>query len=296
MEPFKVKDLDTYLAGLNRIFDIVRIIEPTSKKIVYTDGDLKIVQGSSCYEFWDRKSTCENCLSRKLSKDKISSSKIECSENGMFLVMATGIIYEDFQLVVEMIKNMYFIDEIYGQTCKDMPEVVETISKLNEKLVKDELTGVYNRRYITKNLFSDVHYAMKNKKRLSIMMLDIDNFKEINDSYGHIAGDLALKYLAKTIQTKIRNNYDWFARLGGDEFIIVLKDADSKVCNRLIENIQSSLRGEAPKYKGENIKITISVGGYIVEDSKKTFNEILYIVDKNLNLAKINGKDKAIIY
>jgi diguanylate cyclase (GGDEF)-like protein len=209
--------------------------------------------------------------------------------------MATSIIFEDSEYMVEMIKNISFIDEIYGQTCSDMTEVVETISRLNEKLIKDELTGVYNRRYINQKLPKDIHYAMENQEKLSIMMLDIDNFKEINDSYGHMAGDLVLKNLGKTIQSKIRNNYDWVARFGGDEFIIILKNADSKVCNKVIRNIQSALKEKAPIYKGENMEITISAGGCIVENNKKEIDEILFIVDKNLNLAKRNGKNTAVL-
>lgn len=295
MEPFIVKDLESYLAGLNRIFDTVRIIEPVLKKVAYIEGDSRMIQGSSCYEFWDRKATCDNCLSKKLSQHKPSSSKIECNENGMFLIMATNIIYGNSEYMVEMIKNISFIDEIYGQTCSDMTEVVETISRLNEKLIKDELTGVYNRRYINQRLSKDIHYAMENGNKLSIIMMDIDNFKDINDSHGHMAGDLVLKNLGKIIQSKIRNNYDWVARFGGDEFIIILKNADSKVCNKVIKNIQAALEEKAPIYKGENIKITISAGGYIVEDKKKEIDEILYTVDKNLNLAKRNGKNIAVL-
>lgn len=296
MESFRVKDLEFYLSGLSRIFDSVRIIDPVLKKVVYAEDNLNMVQGSSCYEFWDRNSTCDNCISRNLSQYKLSSSKIECNEDGMFLVMATSILYDGSEYMVEMIKNISFIDEIYGQTCRDMTEVVETISRLNEKLIKDELIGVYNRRYINQKLPKDIHYAMENQKKLSIIMLDIDNFKEINDSYGHMAGDLVLKHLAKIIQSKIRNNYDWVARFGGDEFIIILKNADSKVCNKVIKNIQAELKEKAPIYKGENIKITISAGGCIVQDNKKEIDEILYIVDKNLNLAKRNGKNMAVIF
>ncbi|WFA08019.1 GGDEF domain-containing protein [Tissierella sp. Yu-01] len=296
MEPFRVKDLESYLSGLNRIFDTVRIVEPVLKKVVYVEGDSKMIQGSSCYEFWHRKSTCDNCLSRTLSQHKLSSSKIECNEDGMFLIMATSIIFGDSEYMVEMIKNISFIDEIYGQTCSDMTEVVETISRLNEKLIKDELTGVYNRRHINQRLPKDIHYAMENQKKLSIMMLDIDNFKEINDSYGHMAGDLVLKNLAEIIQSKIRINYDWVARFGGDEFIIILKNADSKVCNKVIRNIQSALKEKAPKYKGENMEVTISAGGYIVENNKKEIDEILFIVDKNLNLAKRSGKNTAVLF
>lgn len=295
MEPFRVKDLESYLAGLKRIFDTVRIIEPVLRKVTYIEGDSRMIQGSSCYEFWDRKATCDNCLSKNLSQHKPSSSKIECNENGMFLIMATSIIYGNSEYMVEMIKNISFIDEIYGQTCSDMTEVVETISRLNEKLIKDELTGVYNRRYINQRLSKDIHYAMENGNKLSIIMMDIDNFKDINDSHGHMAGDLVLKNLGKIIQSKIRNNYDWVARFGGDEFIIILKNADSKVCNKVIKDIQTALEEKAPTYKGKNIKITISAGGYIVEDKKKEIDEILYTVDKNLNLAKRNGKNTAVL-
>lgn len=295
MEPFRVKDLEDYLAGLSRIFDSVRIVDPVLNKVVRVEGNEEVIEESSCYDFWDKNTQCKNCISRDAAREKETFSKVECTNDEMFLVMSTPIIFEDSEYVVEMIKNMFLIDEVYGQNSDELWEITEVISNLNEKLIRDELTGAYNRRYINRKLPEDIDYALKNQEKLSIIMLDVDCFKEINDIYGHMVGDLALKNLANTIKSNIRKNYDWLARFGGDEFILVLKNSDDKVCNKVIKNIQDSLKEKSIMYNGNKIDVTISLGGYILNNKKKGIAEVLSAADKNLNLAKRGGKNAAVI-
>lgn len=295
MSLLEVEDLEVYLYSLSKIFDNVRLVDPSLNKIVEKEGDKEAINGSTCYKFWDKNLQCKNCISRNAAKEKDTFSKIEYNNEGMFLVIASPIIFEGEKLIVEMIKNIYFINEIYGEKSEEITELTDIMFNLNKKLRTDELTDSYNRRYINKQLPEDIKYALKNKENLSAIMLDIDSFKNINDLYGHVVGDLALKNLTNIIKSNIRKNYDWVARYGGDEFIIMLKNADDKTCKKVIKNIQSSLEENPLIYKDNRIQITISLGGYILKDKKKEFDEILSIIDTNLNLAKINGKNKLVI-
>lgn len=125
-------------------------------------------------------------------------------------------------------------------------------------------------------------------------MLDIDYFKEINDIYGHVAGDLVLKKLTDIISSKIRRNYDWVARYGGDDFLIVLRNSNKEVAMRVIKEIQDTVNNTSIKFGDNSINITISVGSFTAEPGSMDFDEVIYEIDKNLQRAKKSGKNRII--
>lgn len=295
MEHFEVEDLEAYLSGLGRIFDNVRLVDPALNKVINKYIKKQEINGSTCYKYWDKNIQCKNCISRNVAREKNTFSKVEYNGEGIFLVIATAFIFKGEQLIVEMIKSINFIDEIYGEKSEVITDTADIMSNLNKKLITDALTKSYNRRYINKQLPEDIEDALNNKENLSIIMLDIDCFKNINDIHGHMAGDLALKNLTNIIKSNIRRKHDWVARYGGDEFIIVLKNANDKTCKKVIKNIQTSLKENPVKYKNDKIEITISLGAYVLKNKKRKFDEVLYSADKNLNIAKNNGKNKFVI-
>lgn len=291
MDSFRVKDIIAYLSGLDRLFDIVRIVDPVKKKVIHCDDGENIIDGLDCYEFWCRGKFCDNCISTRAMIEKKTISKIEYNGDGVYMVMATPIIFGDDEYIVEMIKDITEMGIITDLNEKHTKKTEEIISELSQRLVTDELTGAYNRRFINEKLPNDIIYATKNNEKISVIMLDIDCFKDINDIYGHIAGDLVLKELTNIISNKIRNNYDWVARYGGDEFLIVLKNSDKEVAHKVIKEIQIAFKNIAIKYDINIINMTISFGVYTVEPGTKEFDEILFIVDNNLNKAKKSGKN-----
>lgn len=295
MEHFEVEDLEAYLSGLGRIFDNVRLVDPALNKVINKYIKKQEINGSTCYKYWDKNIQCKNCISRNVAREKNTFSKVEYNGEGIFLVIATAFIFKGEQLIVEMIKSINFIDEIYGEKSEVITDTADIMSNLNKKLITDALTKSYNRRYINKQLPEDIEDALNNKENLSIIMLDIDCFKNINDIHGHMAGDLALKNLTNIIKSNIRRKHDWVARYGGDEFIIVLKNAGDETCKKVIKNIQTSLKENPVKYKNDKIEITISLGAYVLKNKKRKFDEVLYSADKNLNIAKNNGKNKFVI-
>lgn len=296
MSSFRVRDLEDYLNGLNNIFDIVRIVNPTMKKVVYQNGGGDtIFHGVDCYEFWDKGRTCDNCISVRALQEKKTLTKIEYNGDGVFMVMVTPVVFGDDLYVVEMLKD---ITETVLTTDLNVKNIIKSndniIAELNERIVTDELTGAYNRRFINERLPDDLEYANIKDESISVIMLDIDYFKEINDIYGHIAGDLVLKNLVNIINSNIRKNYDWVARYGGDEFLIVLRNSSNRIAKKIVAQIQFALKNEAIRFRSDKINITISFGIYTVEPRTKTFNEILHIVDNNLIKAKKCGKNRAI--
>jgi two-component system cell cycle response regulator len=158
----------------------------------------------------------------------------------------------------------------------------------------DGLTGIYNRRYFDVHFKTLIDEANTTSKPLSIILLDIDHFKKINDTYGHVAGDEALKQLAEIVTQNIRLT-DLFARYGGEEFVIVLPDSDVESS----KNIGERLRSAVEKYEfkistGEGkLKYTISAGIAKLLPGDTT-ESLLKRADKGLYMCKEGGRNKVI--
>ena len=123
----------------------------------------------------------------------------------------------------------------------------------------DGLTQVYNKRYFLETLEREIARAHRYRRPLSLVMFDIDHFKKINDSYGHLAGDYVLKQLASTVKGKIRRE-DCFARYGGEEFAIVLPEIDGAGSAPFAEKIRKIVEKTEFKFENKRIPVTISIG------------------------------------
>lgn len=161
--------------------------------------------------------------------------------------------------------------------------------------ITDPLTGVFNRRQLMLCGDSELARDLRYKSNMSVLMLDIDNFKAINDTLGHATGDLAIQLLANSMVTNLRKP-DIVGRLGGDEFVIIMPeiDADGAVAlaKRLGEIIESSVK---IKSDGDSqVCITVSIGVASMKASDSSFEEILARADKALYTAKANGRNSVV--
>src|SRR5690606_27641477 len=123
----------------------------------------------------------------------------------------------------------------------------------------DGLTQVFNKRYFVETLEREIGRAQRYRRDLSLMMFDIDHFKNINDTYGHLAGDNILKQLAAIIKARIRRE-DILSRYGGEEFAIILPEIDSHNSLQFAEKIRRLVEDAAFKFETTEIPITISIG------------------------------------
>lgn len=168
---------------------------------------------------------------------------------------------------------------------KDLLE--ESNIKLEKLSITDGLTGLYNHRYIVDLTSRLIEEAKRYKQALSVSMIDIDNFKSINDTYGHPLGDEVLIKLASTFEEKVRKT-DYAGRYGGEEFLIVLKHTDISGAIDVIERIRSSI--ENLKWQKKDLKITISSGVYQRTDEDTSL--LISKADQLLLKAKKNGKNR----
>ena len=273
------------------MFDTVRIVSPSENQTIYLE-DKEQVQKSTCYDMWKRGSKCTNCVSSKAFAQKDTFIKIDYKEGKVFLIAATPINIQGQEYVVELLKDITetgFITTSYNGKVREMNEVIE---ELNENSIKDELTGCYNRRYINENLPQELKEITHPDKALGVLMLDIDYFKNINDTYGHLVGDSVLKQSIHKIQTKLEENKGWIARFGGEEFIILLKDLPAEKIVEKAEKIRQYWEQEMILFEGKELQTTVSIGTCIIKSKGFSAEEVLRIADKQLYLAKTKGKNR----
>lgn len=164
----------------------------------------------------------------------------------------------------------------------------------------DGLTGLFNRRHLYDRLGEEINRTFRTKSLFSIIIFDVDHFKEVNDEFGHVIGDEVLLKLGRTIKSQVRS-IDIVGRYGGEEFMIILPNTNIKGCHNLAEKIRSEI--EKTFYCEKAIKITVSAG---IAEFNNTYkkeeftnisilaNEFVNIADINLYKAKLNGRNMTI--
>lgn len=160
--------------------------------------------------------------------------------------------------------------------------------QLFEQSYTDTLTKIKNRRYLIESLAMEINSFISENKPLSICIIDIDNFKSINDNYGHIIGDEVLRNIAEIMQKNVRKS-DTAGRFGGEEFMIIFPDTDIEKARLISERIRMAV--ERHMFT-KNIKLTISGG--ICECKGENIEDLIHCADMNLYTAKKTGKNKII--
>ena len=172
---------------------------------------------------------------------------------------------------------------------KELEKQRKAIESIKELSNRDQLTGLYTRRYM-ENIFNEALYSFYRYSRIfSVVMVDLNNFKEINDTYGHPAGDLVLQAIAKVLMKETRKT-DIPVRYGGDEFIIILPDTPVEGAKSFAENALKRIASLKFEKNGERFSCTASAGVTQVKDGD-SIDSILSRVDEALYKTKSKGKN-----
>jgi len=175
-------------------------------------------------------------------------------------------------------------------------ELRESEVRFRKLSITDPLTEIYNRRYFFERIKEKIEQVKRNKENFSIVILDIDFFKKINDKYGHQAGDYILKEFASRMKMDIRP-YDVLARFGGEEFAIMLQNSDKENSRRIIQRIKENIDSTAFIFENKKIKIKFSGGISDVNElgpNGLTLEELIRIADNRLYFAKKSGRNQII--
>ena len=172
-------------------------------------------------------------------------------------------------------------------------EVEENFQKqLYDSATRDGLTGAFNKKYFADQLKTEFAYCYRHNTPLSLALFDIDFFKKLNDGFGHLAGDLALRQLSALVQKALRTE-DIFARYGGEEFGVILRDTDGERAFLIAERVRRSTEQNEFMYEGKRLPLTISIGLATLEKQNYASPKALVKAsDQFLYEAKRKGRNR----
>ncbi|MFZ5967108.1 MAG: GGDEF domain-containing protein [Bacillota bacterium] len=281
---------------IEKMYHVARLVDPVRKRVIgYRKSALDELE-SECYNMWKRGKICENCISMRSYMENETFVKMEYLPDKVYLLTAIPVVVHDKKFVVEMMKdvtNSMVLDTgIEGKII----EIQYLIDNLNRAAVEDSLTKVYNKRFINERIPIQIIKSKLNNEPLSIIFADIDHFKQLNDTYGHLAGDCVLKGFADEFVKSIRREKDWIARYGGEEFLMCLPNADLSTAYEVAERIRENIENKVFDYQGVHIRITASFGVCSIDELDDfTMDALLEIADKKLYQAKGMGRNKVIM-
>ena len=169
-------------------------------------------------------------------------------------------------------------------------EKIRLFQEIKTLSIHDGLTGIYNHTYIINKLNEEIERAKRYHSDLSVMLFDLDNFKDVNDTYGHLAGDFVLQKVAELFTKRLRT-IDIVGRYGGEEFLVILPETDLERAYVVGERLRTGVEQEPFIYEDHQIKLTVS-GGIGLYQQGHIANDLIKIADNNLYKAKREGKNR----
>lgn len=283
--------LEEHLFFFHKMFDVVRLVNPVIKKVIdYRNGNIHEID-EVCFGYWESGEICDNCISIRAYLSNKFYMKLEQADSAIMVVTAIPLEGTQQPAVLELLKNATDTMMVGNGIYTEGRMMQNLITDLNELVVKDDLTGVYNRRYVSERLPGDIAKAAMEDAPITVAFVDIDNLKEINDTYGHANGDKVIESVADVILQSIRGDRDWVARYGGDEFLVCLYNTTKDEAYGIIDRIRNNI---AKLTSDGTTPITVSLGVYTMKDSFLTAQELIALADQKLYEAKQGGKNQTV--
>jgi len=174
-------------------------------------------------------------------------------------------------------------------------ELIQARETLRRQATRDSLTGAWNHAAIFEVLQREMARSRREKRPLAIALVDLDHFKRINDTYGHLAGDGVLRELVQRMSIALRPN-DLIGRVGGEEFLLVLPGCDEAAVRKVCERLRERIRGEPFRTEGACIPVTASFGAVVYESDRYDNDALFRAADTALYRAKAAGRDRIEIF
>ena len=281
-----MQEAENKMEVLREIFDVVRLLKGSDLQAAGMESKLAGRENlCQCYAFWNKDKRCENCISLKALEEKKQTSKIEFLDSDMYQVFARYLEIDSEPYVMEMLKKL---DENTLTDEEGYEKLTEKLTVYSEKLYRDVLTGAYNRRYFEEKV--------KNMSlNAGVAVIDLDNFKLFNDTYGHDGGDLVLTTVVNVIRHYIRRT-DILVRYGGDEFLLILPGIEKEVFSQKLRMIQEKIH--ATHIPGFNRrKLSVSIGGVMfthgrLEEAITKADRLMYMAKGHKNIVVTRWEQK----
>lgn len=271
------------------LYDAVRIVEIGSHRqfVVTPDGGL-VRQDIQCHEFWQRCTPCANCVTKRSQTSQNTEEKVEVFGQKVYLVVAMPIAAGEY--CIEIVKDITGLIASKDEILQQYEALRQQIEQLSEQAYVDVLTGVWNRRYFDNKFPNLLKRAAQLDKSMALLMIDIDHFKKVNDTYGHVSGDVVLHEVAQVFQQGVRG-HDEVCRFGGEEFAVILYDVPKDVAVQVAERMRAKVASLEIAVNDQTIHVTVSIG--------LTFNsvhpngeDLVKAADLQLYAAKQAGRNR----
>lgn len=257
------------------------------------NNENKLIYPHACHDKTILKTVNQITTDYKISEDKKTGYFPLISENNTIGCLVTKSTDEELSK-----QELYYIQQLTKQTATTITRA-NVYADILKHATLDALTGFYNRRQLDERIKQETASAKRKKTPLCAIMIDIDYFKKVNDTYGHAAGDLILKTVAKIMRSQLRE-YDIAGRYGGEEFVILLPQTNIEEALTVAERLRKSVEKKVidiekvnTKNKTKTISVTISLGVYSFNLTDKP--EILIMnADKALYQAKESGRNRVV--
>ena len=296
-----IDDLDKLVEkvmNFDHMYQHIRVIDPLNKRVLYVrdkKADNLVEVCETCHDVWNKGEICKNCISMRAYNENDTFIKVDTTLDKIIMATAIPVRIKEETLVVELLKDVTNSMVLDNTSLSDNGEVARLLEQANIAAVTDELTKIFNKRYIIEKLPVDILAAKLQNSPLSVLMADIDHFKKINDNYGHLAGDYILREFAGILKANIRDNKDWLARFGGEEFVVTLTVTDREAALQVAERLRKAVEENEFIYNGQIIKITASFGICTIDnDDDGNYESLIACSDRNLYIAKNSGRNKSI--
>ena len=243
-------------------------------EIVLQNEELDIIDLQMMAEIME---SCDN--------DLLMKYKNLVTRHRNLLNMVSGLVSEVSSRSNEMLTNKAIMEQNYFDLRRRNFELFHMAAY-------DDLTQIYSRKFILEALAKELIKCRRDEGTFIVAMVDLDNFKEVNDTYGHPVGDRVLKAMAKVIENSLRPE-DLVGRYGGDEFVVILPDTLMVNGIQVLERLCSKVADEVVTAAGDDIQITASFGCHIFDhQSSLDHEELIYYADRALLDAKKRGKNR----
>lgn len=277
--------------SLREEFEQVRMVDPMERKVY----DIKTCQstGDVCHDIWGRCNRCENCTSCRALQTHKMSFKLDIKEHDTYLVISKYLVVDGRPMIIEML-NSESNNFLVESSRED--EVSCLINNYNHLLVTDPLTETYNRRFLDDHFVVSLDCCGDAAAQLDLAILDIDDFKGINDTYGHAAGDAVLKdvasYWRRHFNSRDINNERMVIRYGGDEFLIIARNMDTYTFEKKVKDAYREMRKSSIYATNVHIPFSITMGFANSAEIKEDFSwsELFDLADKRLYENKKKNK------
>jgi diguanylate cyclase (GGDEF)-like protein len=171
---------------------------------------------------------------------------------------------------------------------------LKRIYVLEQETITDPLLGIFNRRFLDRRMLEEVLRAQRHRLDLSLLMVDIDNFKQVNDTWGHQVGDLVLQHLIQMLEADLRQT-DILARFGGEEFVILLPHTSEEDAFKLAEKLRRIVE-QTPLHRIPELRVTVSIGTSSLLPDGDDAHSLLERADKSMYRAKREGRNRVVSY